>query len=82
MHFNNLLQEKHLDGCTDGTFKATGEKFFNCAPGHGLYFPLASLTPDKRFGDVSEQTNLPATCLNSEENREWSLIASLFLAIH
>ncbi len=43
-------QEDYMDGCTDGTFKATGEKYFTCTYGKGLYFPLASLRPDERFG--------------------------------
>ncbi len=43
-------QEDYMDGCTDGTFKATGEKHFTCAHGKGLYFPLANLRPDERFG--------------------------------
>ncbi|XP_064393270.1 uncharacterized protein LOC135340804 isoform X2 [Halichondria panicea] len=42
--------EDYMDGCTDGTFKTTGEKYFTCTFGHGLYFPLASLCPDERFG--------------------------------
>ena len=41
-----------MDGCTDGTFKATGKKHFTCAHGKGLYFPLASLRPDGRFEDA------------------------------
>ncbi len=45
-----VLQEEYMNGCTDGTFKATGEKYFTCAFGHGLYFPLASLRPDERSG--------------------------------
>ncbi len=39
-----------MAGCTDGTFIATGEKHFTCAHGKGLYFPLATLRPDERFG--------------------------------
>ncbi|XP_064393282.1 ubiquitin carboxyl-terminal hydrolase CYLD-like isoform X2 [Halichondria panicea] len=44
--------EDYMDGCTDGTFKATGKKHFTCAHGKGLYFPLASLRPDGRFEDA------------------------------
>ena len=72
-----LLQEEYLDSCTDGTFKATQQKFFNCIPGHGLYFPLASLSPDKRVGGFSEQTSPLATSL--KENRECSILTSFFL---
>ena len=39
-----------MDGCNDGTFPATGERIFNCPPGHGLYFPLANVRPDERLG--------------------------------
>ena len=39
-----------MDGCNDGTFKSTEEKYFTCTFGHGLYFPLDSLRPDERFG--------------------------------
>ncbi|XP_064393273.1 ubiquitin carboxyl-terminal hydrolase CYLD-like isoform X2 [Halichondria panicea] len=42
--------EDYMDGCTDGTFTTTGEKYFTCTFGHGLYFPLANLRPDERFG--------------------------------
>lgn len=40
-----------MEGCTDGTFQMTGEKFFDCPDGRGLYFPLAHLRPDERFTD-------------------------------
>ena len=42
-----------MEGCTDGTFQSTGQKFFDCRPGHGLYFPLANLRPDQRFGGAT-----------------------------
>ena len=51
-----LTQDEYLEGCSDGTLKSTGEKFFSCPPGRGLYFPLTSLTPDPRFADVPAQT--------------------------
>ena len=65
------LQDDYLDGCTDGTFKATGEKFFTCSHGQGLYFPLASLIPDQRFGGVTEQSDLSAECC--KENRKYNV---------
>ncbi len=57
-----------MDGCTDGTFTTTGEKHFTCAHGKGLYFPLASLRPDDRFG---LQAGHAASSLG---NRECTLI--------
>ena len=53
-----------MDKCTDGTLKTTGKKHFTCAHGKGLYFPLASLHPDERFG---LQAGHAATSI---ENRE------------
>ena len=47
-----------MNGCTDGTFKTTGEKYFTCTFGRGLYFPLASLRPDERFGLQAGVTSL------------------------
>lgn len=38
-----------MDGCSDGTFHATGQKFFNCESGRGLYYPLRNLKPDARY---------------------------------
>ncbi len=52
-----------MSGCTDGTFKTTGDKHFTCTFGHGLYYPLASVRPDERFGPVS----------TSQGNRECEL---------
>ncbi len=57
-----------MTGCTDGTFNATGEKHFSCTLGKGLYFPLASLRPDERFG---LQAGHAATSLG---NRECTLL--------
>ena len=53
--FNYLyqLQEEYMEGCNDGTFPATGERIFECPPGHGLYFPLANLRPDERVGGAT-----------------------------
>ena len=38
-----------MEGCTDGTYQATGQKFFNCPYGMGLYYPLENLVPDQRW---------------------------------
>ena len=38
-----------MDGCKDGTFPATGQKFFSCLYGRGLYYPLYNLQPDQRY---------------------------------
>ena len=46
------MQEDSTDGGTDGTYQFTGQKFFDCPPGRGLYLPLANVRPDERF--VSE----------------------------
>lgn len=37
-----------MEGYSDGTFQATGEKFFACSYGRGLYYPLNNLKLDKR----------------------------------
>ena len=42
-----------MDGCSDGTFPATGERNFECPPGHGLYFPLANVRPYERLGGAT-----------------------------
>jgi hypothetical protein len=36
-----------MEGGTDGTLASTGQKFFSCQPGKGLYYPLDNLQPDK-----------------------------------
>ena len=41
-----------MEGCTDGTFRMTGQRFFNCQDGRGLYFPLTWLRPDERVTDT------------------------------
>ena len=53
-----------MDGCSDGTFSGTGQMFFQCPPGHGLYYPLANLKPDERFGGVPASTGV-----SSHDNR-------------
>ena len=40
------LQDKYLEGYSDGTLDSTGQKFFSCSPGHGFYCPVAELQPD------------------------------------
>ena len=45
------LQDEYMVGCTDGTLTSTGQKFFNCLPGRGMYYPLVNLQPDTRFMD-------------------------------
>ncbi len=40
-----------MDGCTDGTWQQTGQRFFNCPDGMGMYYPLGSLGPDERYSD-------------------------------
>ncbi len=66
-----------MDGCTDGTFTTTGEKYFTCTFGHGLYFPLASLRPDERFG---LQAGHAASSLG---NRECALTrSSVYMCMH
>ena len=43
-----------MDGCTDGTYEATGQKFFNCPRNMGIYYPLRDLRPDQRWAPDSE----------------------------
>ena len=67
-----------MEGCTDGTFVATGQKFFNCSQGRGIYYPLVNLQPDVRFMDpasVVGEMNL--------ENREllFSLLSVMVVRI-
>ena len=38
-----------MEGCTDGTFQMTGQKYFDCQDGRGLYYPLTWLRPIERF---------------------------------
>ena len=40
-----------MEGCSDGTLLTTGQKFFNCPQGRGMYYPLVNLQPDARFLD-------------------------------
>ena len=56
-----------MEGCTDGTFPGTGQKFFSCPPGKALYYPLRNLKPDKRYApevatDGNRETAHPHAC--------------------
>jgi hypothetical protein len=41
------LQDLHMEGGTDGTLASTDQKFFNCQPGKGIFYPLDNLQPDE-----------------------------------
>ena len=58
-----------MEGCTDGTFISTGQKFFNCLQGHGIYYPLVNLQPDARFMDC-------------QENRKQTSLSSVVYSLH
>ena len=45
-----------MEGCTDGTLVSTGQKFFSCLEGRGMYYPLAFLQPDMRFVNPNSVT--------------------------
>ena len=47
-----------MEGCTDGTFPGTGQKFFHCPPGKGLYYPLRNLQPDERYASKNCENEL------------------------
>ena len=38
-----------MKGCSDGKFETTGQKFFHCQHGRGLYYPLKNLQADQRY---------------------------------
>jgi hypothetical protein len=40
-----------MEECTDGTLASTGQKFFECMAGRGIYYPLINLQPDVRYID-------------------------------
>ena len=42
-----------MEGATDGTLISTGQKFFECMPGRGMYYPLVNVQPDVRFMDTA-----------------------------
>lgn len=54
-----------MEGCGDGTFQATGQKFFKCLPGRGLYYPLKNLIPDPRYALL----DTPETVLETKDER-------------
>ena len=49
-----------MEGCADGTFQMTGQKYFDCPDGRGLFFPLVHLKPDERFTDPGATPAVPA----------------------
>ena len=52
IHNNEVyVQDKDMEGCTDGTCFLTGQRFFECKPGRGVYFPLVNLQSDLRSMD-------------------------------
>ena len=47
-----------MEGCSDGTYQQTKQKFFSCPYGKGLYYPFENLQPDERYAvDVSTDGN-------------------------
>ena len=48
-----MTQDEEMEGCTDGTWFTTGQAFFHCTPGKGLYYGLYNLKPDSRFNSAS-----------------------------
>lgn len=57
-----------MEGCGDGTFQATGERFFNCPYGRGLYYPFRNLRP--------YQKHSPKVAVNEEVRQICKVIAS------
>ena len=43
-----------MDDCTDGTFAGTGQKFFNCPQGRGMYYFLENLMPSEIDATLEE----------------------------
>ena len=43
-----------MDCCTDGTFAGTGQKFFNCPQGRGMYYLLENLKPSEMNATLKE----------------------------
>ena len=53
-----------MEGCGDGTYPGTGQKYFNCPYGRGLYYPLKSLQPDERYAaEVATDGNRENGCI-------------------
>ncbi len=42
-------QEGPINGGSDGTWRKTGERYFQCEDRRGLFAPLQNLKPDERF---------------------------------
>ncbi|XP_064385808.1 ubiquitin carboxyl-terminal hydrolase CYLD-like isoform X3 [Halichondria panicea] len=61
-------QEDYMEWCTDGTFKATGEKHFTCNFERGMHFPQASLCPHQRVGPVSTPQAEHAASSHRDQN--------------
>ena len=53
VHIIFMTQDEEMEGCTDGTWSTTGQAFFHCPPGKGLYYGLYNLKPDSRFNSAS-----------------------------
>ena len=57
---NFVLKEKHLNGCTNGSWDDQNgkcHKFFSCEEGKGLYCPASRLTLDigvPKYGNTLE----------------------------
>ena len=47
-----------MEGCTDGTLPYTGQKFFSCPAGMGLYYPMKNLQPDERCASKNSENDL------------------------
>ncbi len=63
-------QEDYLEGCSDGTFKLTGEKHFTCAFGRGLYLPLTSVLMKGLDLSLHNTLDLP---------RHWKIVSVLMM---
>ena len=48
-----MTQDEEMEGCADGTWSTTGQAYFRCPPGKGLYYSLYNLKPDSRFNSAS-----------------------------
>ena len=51
----------YMEDCSDGTFKATGQRFFSCPHGKGIYYPLDNLQPDEGAWDYCMLLYLTST---------------------
>ena len=76
-----FIQEEYTEGCSDGTFPATGEKIFECPPGHGFYFPLANVRPDERFDGVPASTGVSLHD-NRMKYNDYCILIYIYITIH